>query len=116
MMLKSKGTQLIIAFFLGLVVFVLPRPEGSKFRIIGDENFLFLENIRPHFNFIADQSGEQSYVVEAINPGSTHATGDFLRQQASLFDTSNIQVNTWTDYHHRAKVSSPSWWYSSASS
>lgn len=92
MILKSKSVQLIIAFFLGLLVFVLPRPEGSKFRITGDENFLFLNNIRSHFTVSGVQSGAKFYVVEAINPGSPDATANFLRQRASLFDTFNIQV------------------------
>ena len=38
MFLKSKGFQLCLAFSLGVIVLLLPRPEGTKFKITGDIN------------------------------------------------------------------------------
>ncbi|AOY59560.1 SLC13 family permease [Desulfococcus multivorans] len=42
MLLKKKGFQLCMAFVLGLIVMLLPRPEGERFKITGDEDHAVL--------------------------------------------------------------------------
>jgi len=37
MFFKNKIVQLLMAFALGAAVLLLPRPEGTKFKITGDE-------------------------------------------------------------------------------
>ncbi|MGD8227657.1 MAG: anion transporter, partial [Desulfobacteraceae bacterium] len=81
MFLKNKGVQLCIALALGLVVLLLPRPEGTKFRITGDKNLTFLQQVDQHFTlFSTEKDDAKGYVMEARNPGSEESTAAFLRQ------------------------------------
>jgi sodium-dependent dicarboxylate transporter 2/3/5 len=36
MIIKHKGFQLSIAILLGAAILVLPRPDGTTFKIVGD--------------------------------------------------------------------------------
>ena len=45
MFLKTKEFQLAIALVLGIIVLLLPRPEGTKFKISNDSNQVLLQSI-----------------------------------------------------------------------
>ena len=69
MLLKSKWFQLGAALSLGIVVLLLPRPEGTKFNIKGDGNHVFLQHIKDNFNPVdtaKNPAGE--YTVEGKSP------------------------------------------------
>ena len=91
MFLKSKGVQLCLAFALGVIVLILPRPEGTKFKITGDVNKKFLQQISENFTLIPDVQGE-GYIVEAKNPGAKESTAAFLEETARELNMSGIEV------------------------
>ena len=92
MFLKSKGFQLCLALALGVIVFLLPRPEGTKFKITGDDNQAFFQHISEHFTLVASKE-ERVYTVEAKNPGSPEATAAFLRDKAAELKMSGLEVD-----------------------
>ena len=79
MLFKTKGFQLCLAFALGIVVLLLPRPDGSKFRITGDGDRALLQHVDRHFTLISEGADRtKGYALEAKNPGSREGSGVFL--------------------------------------
>ena len=94
MFLKSKGFQLCLAFSLGVIVLLLPRPEGTRFKITGDINQEFLQQISRHFTLVSEETdGEKGYVVEAKNPGAEESTAAFLEETAKALNMPGIEVD-----------------------
>ena len=94
MLFKTTGFQLAIAFAFGVIVLLLPRPEGTKFAIIGDDTHSFFQHINQHFTLVStekDQSTE--YIVEAKNPGSQGATAAFLKEKAKALEMTGLKVD-----------------------
>ena len=93
MFFKSKGFLLCLAFALGAIVLLLPRPEGTKFRIIGDAGKQLLPMIQDHFTVVPEDSKKaEGYLVEAKAPGTPESTAVFLEEQASKLGTKGISV------------------------
>ena len=94
MFYRSKGFQLCLALALGIVVLLLPRPEGTKFKISGDEVRLLLQNTRSFFALVpgADYAG-RAYVVQAVDPKTPQATAAFLRTKAAELNLQEVQVD-----------------------
>ncbi len=94
MFFKSTWFQLCLAFALGIVVLLLPRPEGAKFKITDDPGRKFFQHIDKHFNMIsADKEPATEYIIEAKNPGSEKSTGTFLQAKAAELQMSCIKVS-----------------------
>lgn len=94
MFLKNKGVQLCMALALGVVVLLLPRPEGTKFRITGDNNQTFLQQVGQHFTLVSSEKDDaKGYLVEAKNPGSEASTVAFLRQKALELKMKGLRVD-----------------------
>ncbi len=94
MFFKSKGFQLSLAFLLGLVVLILPRPEGTKFKITGDDDRSFFQHISQHFTLVPVEKGRANeYVVEAKSPGSRESTGAFLVDKAAELKMTSVGVD-----------------------
>jgi len=94
MLFRTTGFQLAIAFALGAIVLLLPRPEGKKFAITGDDNHAFFQHINQHFTLVPtekDQSTE--YVVEAKNPGGQESTAAFLQEKAAELKMTGLKVD-----------------------
>ena len=93
MFFKSKWFMLGLAVLLGITVLVLPRPEGTRFRIVGDPEKALLTHAGDTFRPLSgeEQSGE-GYVVEAISPGSANATGEFLVRLAAETGLAEVEV------------------------
>ena len=89
---KSKKVQICFAFLLGVIVLLLPRPEGTRFRVTGDSNQHFYQTIQETFELVqpAQMTGE-SYVVEVrqAQPG----TDDVLNRKAKAFADGTIQID-----------------------
>ena len=49
-MLKNRFVQLCIALGCGLIVMLLPRPEGTKFEIIGDQGDVLISHVKDEFS------------------------------------------------------------------
>ena len=94
MLLKSKWFQLGAALSLGIVVLLLPRPEGTKFNIKGDGNHVFLQHIKDNFNPVdtaKNPAGE--YTVEGKSPEVTKSPGIYLMEMAEKLKLKGLQVD-----------------------
>jgi len=91
MFLKSKGFQLCLALALGVIVFLLPRPEGTKFKITGDDNQAFFQHIGQHFTLVSTEKDHA--IIEAKNPGSPEATAAFLRDKVAELKMPELEVD-----------------------
>ena len=91
MFFKTKGFQLCLAFALGVIVLLLPRPEGTKFRITGDGDQALFQNVSQHFTLVSAEKGK--YIVAAKNPGSPESTAAFLRDKAGELKKAGLQVD-----------------------
>ena len=80
---KTKRFQISLAFALGIIVLLLPRPEGTRFRIIGDENHKLLPHINDYFTLVPTEiHNATEYIVEARNPGIDNCRAAFLQKTA----------------------------------
>jgi sodium-dependent dicarboxylate transporter 2/3/5 len=94
MFFKTRQFQLCLAFAFGIIVLLLPRPEGTKFKLTGDTNRLLWQNISPHFTLVFTKKEQaEEYIVEAINPKSSESTAQFLRNKAARLKIDGLQVD-----------------------
>ena len=94
MFIKSKTFQLCFALALGIVILLLPRPEGTRFKITGDVNQLLLLNVNSYFALApAEKADSKAYVLEAINPESPESTAQFLKDTAARLKMKDVEIN-----------------------
>ena len=94
MFFKTKQFQLCFAVALGIIVFFLPRPEGTKFKITGDEGRLVLQDVSQRFALVpAEKEKAKEYIVEAINPKSPESTAQFLKDKAAQLKIEGVEVD-----------------------
>ncbi len=97
MFLKNKLVQLCMALAIGLLVMLLPRPEGTRFEIIGDPQKTILTQVGGDFSIDAkDGQKTKGYVIRALNPGQPEATAKHLEEaavQAGLTDVRVVYVD-----------------------
>ncbi len=92
MFIKSKGIQLALAFLLGILVLMLPRPEGDTFRISGDDGQKLLKQVASNFTLVSTGK-DKSYVVRATLPGSKAGTGKALEEAAEKLSLSGVEIS-----------------------
>jgi len=93
MILKNKGIQLCIALLLGIIVILLPRPEGIQFKIVGDDGRAFLPEISEYFQLVPDTKKHVTYyIVKAKNPGSKESTAAFLEKKALDLKMAGLEI------------------------
>ena len=93
-MYRTNGFKLCVAVFLGIIVFLLPRPEGTQFKITGDTNQAFFQGVSSHFKVMP--SGEKEtdfYILKANTPGSLEASVKYLRQRSVDLNLNSVQVD-----------------------
>jgi len=94
MFFKSKGFQLCIAFALGVVVLLLPRPEGTKFKISGDPDQQLLQHINTHFTLVSEKPDKHgAYTVKAKTPGAKEGGAAALEAEAEAMNLQGVQVD-----------------------
>ena len=94
MLLRSKWVQLAIAAALGIVVFLLPRPEGTRFTIKGDDNQAFLQHITDHFKLVTSANDATAdYLVEVNQTKDFKSPGKYLQETAERLKLKDIQVD-----------------------
>jgi sodium-dependent dicarboxylate transporter 2/3/5 len=94
MFLKSKEVQLCAAFVLGLIVLILPRPEGSRFRITGDENREFLKIIQQDFTLVPSENAQQkNYTVSVREDKNLSSPGLWLAHIAKSSSVRNLHID-----------------------
>lgn len=104
MFYKTRGFQLIIAFALGAIVLLLPRPEGTQFRVTGDDGRMLLKHLDEHFSLLPDEgSKKEGYAVESKQVGSSTGSGAFLREEAEKLGVKGVQIEYVNGLSPRAK-------------
>lgn len=69
-LLKNKYVQLVLAALIAVCVLFIPRPEGTKFQILGDPEQKVLAQASKDFQFIEKQDPKaKGYFVEAKTTG-----------------------------------------------
>ena len=93
MILKSKWFQLATALTLGIVIMLLPRPEGIKFNIIGDQRQALIQNSSAYFTRLAGgDNGNGGYAVKALDPARPESTAAFLQAKAAEAGLKNVRI------------------------
>ncbi len=83
MFFKSKGVQLVLALMIGAVVLLLPRPEGTIFKISGDADRRLAQAAGETFAPVDAAIPEPgAYLLQAASPGTPAATAAGLREIA----------------------------------
>ncbi len=98
MFYKTNGFKLCIALLLGVVVFLLPRPEGTKFKITGDIDQGLALNLAEHFTVVPNdktngKSHPNSYILKATFPGSFEASTKYLDQAVKDLNLLKVEVD-----------------------
>jgi len=94
MLFKSRWFQLCVAIALGIVVLLLPRPEGTKFKIAGEDAREFALLIDQYFTPVSDdKTGAVEYILKANNPGSRESTADFLKQKSAELKLTELEID-----------------------
>jgi len=94
MFFKSRWFQLCLAISLGVVVLLLPRPEGTKFKITGEDAREFVLLIDQHFTPVSDdKTGAVEYIVKANNPGSQESTAAFLKEKSVELKLTELEID-----------------------
>jgi solute carrier family 13 (sodium-dependent dicarboxylate transporter), member 2/3/5 len=94
MFFKSKWFLLCVAIILGVIVMLLPRPEGTRFKIAGDADEVLLPAITDHFVLVArEKNPEDGYTVQAQNPGAEESTHAYLVEKAAELKLEDIEVS-----------------------
>ena len=94
MIFKSSWFQLSLAFTLGVVVLLLPRPEGTQFRISGDDGRTILEHVQPAFKMVPEENGlSNGYILEVINPEMMSSPAVHLKEAASELKMTGVEVD-----------------------
>ncbi len=93
-MYRTNGFKLCVALLLGVIVFLLPRPEGTQFKITGDNGKQLLQGVSDHFSVVvSDKKESTSYVLKAHVPGSLEASAKFLHQKAIDLNLNSVKVD-----------------------
>ena len=94
MFIKTKTFQLCFALALGIIVLLLPRPEGTKFKITGDDNRLLFQKVNSYFTLApAEKAGTKEYILESIQPEGTESTAQFLMDTAAQLKIKGVEIN-----------------------
>jgi len=94
MFFKSNEFKLCLAILLGVIVLILPRPEGTQFKISGDNNKALYVSVHESFQVISEKKGKDGeYVLEVKKPGTLKKPGKFLSQQIDLLSSEDISVD-----------------------
>ncbi len=92
-LLKNKTFQLCLAIFLGLIVWFLPRPEGTRFRILGDADQQLLAQLGDQFILVPSSDAKpKGYVVEVTDPEAMVSPAKFLKLKAVELQLDQIRV------------------------
>jgi sodium-dependent dicarboxylate transporter 2/3/5 len=93
MSLKNKWFQLGLAFLLGGIVMLLPRPEGTMFRVVGDGDKALLTELSEYVVLVPEKdNGAAGYDVRVLYPEAPEGSGDFLRERAAALGDGAISV------------------------
>jgi sodium-dependent dicarboxylate transporter 2/3/5 len=91
--LKNKWFLLAVAVLLGVVVLVLPRPEGTRFKISGDAERQLLAKIGAAFDIVDNPDRKGAGYTVALKPSaSVVRPGLHLRKLAGELNLTNVKI------------------------
>ena len=94
MFFKNKKFQLCLAIAIGIIVMLLPRPEGTKFRITGDKHHLLINSISQYYTLVPiEEDASKGYIIEVKDPKGEYATASFIKDKAGELGVSGIKVD-----------------------
>jgi len=94
MFFKSKWFLLGLAVILGVIVMLLPRPEGTRFKISGDADRMLLQRIGNDFDLVASAKNPAGQYTVALKPSSSlPAPGVHLQHLADKLKLKKIQID-----------------------
>jgi len=94
MFFKSKWFLLGLAVILGIIVMLLPRPEGTRFKISGDADRIFLQQIGNDFELVPGTKNPDGPYTVMIKPSAAVATpGLYLQNLAAGLNLKKVQID-----------------------
>ncbi|MDX9788483.1 MAG: DASS family sodium-coupled anion symporter [Desulfobacterales bacterium] len=95
MFYKSKFFQLGIALLGAAVILMLPRPEGTTFKISGDASRSLFNAVKGQFDPVGKAHRSSApYIIRAKHSAGAEASLTLLREKASVLDLPNIHIST----------------------
>ncbi len=92
MIFKSSGFKLAVAVLIGVIVFILPRPEGTKFKISGPGADQLSGAVSQYFS-IGQTTPGKPVILTAKSPGTEQARVQYLADQAEKMGLSEVTVD-----------------------
>ncbi len=92
MILKSSGFKLAAAALVGVILFILPRPEGTKFKLSGNGADQLGQSVSNYFSMQQTDSGN-AVILTAKAPGTVQARAQYLAEQAQTMGLSQVNVD-----------------------
>lgn len=89
---KSKAVQLCLALIVGAIILMLPRPEGTRFKISGDVDHRLQAAAGERFVMTPVDKGEPGEYFLEVKEGAVASPGVLLAEQAAALKDLNIQV------------------------
>ncbi|MCK5835778.1 MAG: DASS family sodium-coupled anion symporter [Desulfobacula sp.] len=96
MFYKTNGFKLCAALVVGIIVFLLPRPEGTQFKITGDDDQILAQNMNEYFDVVPVTTAKrqtESYIIKAKSPGALEASVKFLTQKTKDLNLEEANVD-----------------------
>ncbi len=92
--LTNKAFQLCFAVSLGVIVLLLPRPEGTRFKIVGDVDKSLATQVSSHFELFSEGKKKgDGYVLKVKEPIGPESNARYLVNQAAALDLQGVQVD-----------------------
>jgi sodium-dependent dicarboxylate transporter 2/3/5 len=92
--LTSKWFQLGCAALLFFIILLLPRPEGTRFRVRGDADYLLIERLQDEFTLVeAAHNPGNCYVVQVNPDAPLPSPGPYLQEAASALKPGDVRVD-----------------------
>ena len=92
MIFKSSGFKLAVAVLIGVIVFILPRPEGTKFKLSGTGADQLSGAVTQYFSAQQKAPGKP-VILTAKAPGTEQARAQYLADQAKEMGLSDVTVD-----------------------
>ncbi len=94
MWFKSKWFLLGLAVIFGIIVMLLPRPEGTRFKISGDADRILLQQIGDDFELVENPKNAAGPYTVALRPSASVATpGLYLQDLAGKLNLKKVQID-----------------------
>jgi len=91
MFFKSNLFKLGIGILLGMIVFFIPRPEGTQYKITGDAGQKLYAQVSDSFELEPAKRG--GYVLKSRHPATTDANGIYLKEQIAAAGLADVSVD-----------------------